>query len=100
MMYSIIGRLEHVFEQTQVNKETGEETQRHKIQMVGRVPLPDGSDGTRLELVTLSVDEPKYYKELVGSDIRVPFGFFAPSKGTVIQFVPRGSKPQKVTVGA
>lgn len=100
MMYSIIGRLEHVFDQKQVNKETGEETQRHKIQLVGRVPLPDGSDGTRLELVTLNVDDPAAYKHLVGSDIRVPFGFFAPSKGTVVQFVPKGSKPQKVTTGA
>jgi hypothetical protein len=100
MMYSIIGRLEHIFDQQQVNKETGEETQRHKIQLVGRVPLPDGSDETRLELVTLNVDSLGPYKDLVGDNIRVPFGFFAPSKGTVIQFVPKGARPQKVTVGA
>lgn len=100
MMYSIIGRLEHVFDQKQVNRETGEESQRHKIQLVGRVPLPDGSNETRLELVTLNVDDPAIYKPLVGSDIRVPFGFFAPSKGTVVQFVPRGARPQKVSSGA
>lgn len=100
MMYSITGKLENVYPQKQTNKETGEIIQRHKIQLIGRVAVPDGGGGSRLELVTLNVDDPTIYADLIGEDIRVPFGFFAPSKGTVIQFVPKGSRPEVVSSAA
>lgn len=92
MMFSITGQLLKAFSERQVNKETGEEVTRNRIQLLGDVPLRDGS-GSRHDLVTLNVESLQDYKELEGKTIKVPFGFFAPAKGNVITFVPKGSKP-------
>ena len=92
MMFSITGQLLQTFSEKQVNKETGEEITRHRIQLLGDIPLRDGS-GTRHDLVTLNVEHLADYSDLKGQQIRVPFGFFAPAKGNVITFVPKGSKP-------
>lgn len=92
MMFSITGQLLKAFSERQVNKETGEEVTRNRIQLLGDVPLRDGS-GSRHDLVTLNVENLHDYKELEGKTIKVPFGFFAPAKGNVITFVPKGSKP-------
>lgn len=93
MMFSITGQLLKCFSEPQVNRETGEQTIRHRIQLLGAIPLRDGSD-TRHDLVTLNVDNLGPYQELEGQTIQVPFGFFSPAKGQVITFVPKGSKPQ------
>ena len=93
MMFSITGQLLKTFSEKQVNKETGEEVTRHRIQLLGAIPLRDGSD-TRHDLVTLNVDHLGPYQDLEGQTIRVPFGFFSPAKGQVITFVPKGSKPE------
>lgn len=92
MMFSITGQLLKAFSERQVNKETGEEVTRHRIQLLGDVPLRDGT-GSRHDLVTLNVDDLALYRPLEGKTIQVPFGFFAPAKGNVITFVPKGSKP-------
>jgi len=92
-MFSITGQLLKCFSEPQVNRETGEQTIRHRIQLLGAIPLKDGSD-TRHDLVTLNVDNLGPYQDLEGKTIRVPFGFFSPAKGQVITFVPKGSKPQ------
>lgn len=93
MMFSITGQLLKAFQERQVNKDTGEEVTRSRIQLLGDVPLRDGS-GSRHDLVTLNVEELGPYRDLEGETIRVPFGFFAPAKGNVITFVPKGSKPE------
>lgn len=98
-MFSITGQLIKAFPEKQVNKETGEETQRFRIQLLGGIPLRDGSDA-RYDLVTLNVEDLRPYQELQGKTISVPFGFFAPAKGNVVTFVPKGSKPQLVHQGA
>lgn len=92
-MFSITGQMLKAFSERQVNRETGEEVTRHRIQLLGAIPLRDGSD-TRHDLVTLNVDDLKNYRELEGQTIQVPFGFFSPAKGQVITFVPKGSVPQ------
>lgn len=96
MMFSITGRLLKAYPEKQVNRDTGEEITKHRIQLLGDIPLRDGS-GTRLDLVTLTVESLAPYLELMEQAISVPFGFFAPAKGNVITFVPKGSKP--VVVG-
>ena len=93
VMFTITGQLLKAYPETQVNKETGEEMKRNKIQLLGDMPLRDGS-GTRFDMVTLSVEDLGPYRELEGQTIRVPFGFFAPGKGNVITFVPKGSRPE------
>ena len=98
-MFSITGQLINAFPEKQVNKDTGEETTRHRIQLLGDIPLRDGS-GTRYDLITLNVEDLRPYQELQGKTISVPFGFFAPGKGNVVTFVPKGSKPTLVPVSA
>ena len=97
MMFSIIGELRNVFEQERTDRDTGEVQTKHRIQILGDIPVPGDRGETRLELVTLNVEEPSIYRGLLGKQIRVPFGFFAPSKGQVITFVPKGAKPQVVS---
>lgn len=92
-MFSITGNLLHAYKERQLDKSTGEEVARYRIQILGNIPLRDGS-GVRSDLVTLTVQSLADYQDLVGRLIRVPFGFFAPGKGNVITFVPKGSKPQ------
>lgn len=93
MMFSITGQLLKTFSELHTNRDTGEQTTKHRIQLLGAIPLRDGSD-TRHDLVTLNVDHLGPYKDLEGQTIRVPFGFFSPAKGQVITFVPKGSKPE------
>lgn len=93
MMFSITGQLLKCFSEPHVNRDTGEQTIKHRIQLLGAIPLRDGSD-TRHDLVTLNVDHLGPYQDLEGQTIRVPFGFFSPAKGQVITFVPKGSKPE------
>lgn len=95
-MFSITGELRKVYSENQPNKETGELIRKHRIQMLGEVPLRD-SDGTKEDFVTLTIENPDDYRDLVRQVITVPFGFFAPGKGNVVTFVPKGSKPQVVS---
>lgn len=91
-MFSITGELRKVYSESQTNRETGEQTLKHRIQILGEIPLRD-SDGTKEDFVTLTIDNPIEYRDLVRQTITVPFGFFAPGKGNVVTFVPKGSKP-------
>ena len=95
-MFSITGQLLKCFSEPHTNRETGEQTTKHRIQMLGAIPLRDGTD-TRHDLVTLNVDNPAPYRDLQGKVVQVPFGFFSPAKGQVITFVPKGSKPQVIS---
>jgi len=99
MMFSITGQLLKCFSEPHTNRDTGEQTTKHRIQLLGEIPLRDGS-GSRYDMVTLNVDDVRQYRELEGKSIRVPFGFFSPAKGQVITFVPKGSKPQLATASA
>lgn len=96
MMFSITGQLLKGFPEVQTNRETGEQVERFRIQLLGEIPLRDGS-GCRYDMVTLNVDSLTPYRELAGKTIRIPFGFFAPAKGQVISFVPKGAKPEVVS---
>lgn len=96
MMFSITGQLLKCFSEPHTNRDTGEQTMRHRIQLLGSIPLRDG-EGTRHDLVTLNVDDLAPYRDLQGKVVRVPFGFFSPAKGQVITFVPKGSKPAVAT---
>ena len=92
-MFSITGQLLKAYPETKVDQETGEESVKYRIQLLGDIPLRDGS-GTRYDMVTLTGESMRPYAEHVGKRISVPFGFFAPSKGQVVTFVPKGSTPQ------
>jgi hypothetical protein len=46
-----------------------------------------------MELVTLTCEDVKPYEALKGQKISVALGIFAPAKGQVIYFIPKGSLP-------
>jgi hypothetical protein len=48
-------------------------------------------------LITLTVENLKAYSDLQGKKIRVPLGFFAPQKGNIVYFIPKGTNPEIVT---
>jgi len=95
-MFTVMGKVVHVFDQPgRVDKETGEKSPDSvRLQMMGQMPVPNGE--TRLDLITVKVEEKETYEKLKGKDIRLPVGAFAPSKGQIIYFVPKGSAPELV----
>lgn len=95
-MFSITGELRKVYSEQHINRDTGEQTTKHRIQILGEIPLRD-SDGCKEDMVTLTIDNPAEYRDLVKETITVPFGFFAPAKGNVVTFVPKGSRPLVVS---
>lgn len=91
-MFTLCGQVANVFVQPGgVSKKSGEVFDpRDKVQILGHVPLQDG--GTKLDLVTLNVEDATLFKSALGKNIRVPVGVYAIGK-TVGYFIPQGSKP-------
>lgn len=96
-MFTVTGQVLKTFIQPgQVNKETGELGKASvKVQIMGEMPVQGGD--SRLEMITLSVEDQKTYEDLKLKRIRVPLGFFAPQKGNIVYFIPKGSLPELVT---
>lgn len=89
-MLTMTGQLINVFESPKgTNKQGDEYGGTPRIQLLGSSPLPNGD--TRMELVTLGVEDERPYKAVVGQAIRVPVGVFA-SKSAAVFFVPKGSR--------
>ena len=95
-MFTVMGKVVNVFDQPgRLDKETGEMTpDTVRLQMMGQMPVQNGD--TRLDLITVKVENKSEYEQLKGKDIRLPVGAFAPSKGQIIYFVPKGSKAELV----
>jgi hypothetical protein len=93
-MFTVTGQVVKTFIQTGgVDKETGEiAPDTAKVQILGEMPVRGGD--SRVDLVTLTIDKVEDYKPLQGKRIRVPLGFFAPSKGTIVYFIAKGGKPE------
>ena len=95
-MFTVMGKVVHVFDQPgRLDKETGEITpDTVRLQMMGEMPVPNGE--TRLDLITVKIENKEAYEKLKGKEIRLPVGAFAPAKGQIIYFLPRGSQPEIV----
>lgn len=95
-MFTVTGEVLKTFVQPgMVDKETGEVGEPSiKVQIMGEMPVQNGD--SRLDLITLTVEKQKTYDDLQGKKIRLPLGFFAPSKGNIVYYVPKGSKPELV----
>ena len=89
-MFMLHGELVHVFENpTGVNKDTGEEYGgQDKIQIMGNVPLKNGE--SRKDLITLTTDQGKHLRDHLGASVSAPVAFYAPSKGNVNFYIPKG----------
>lgn len=95
-MFTVTGQVLKTFIQPgQTDKETGAIGQSSvKVQIMGEMPVQGGE--SRLDLITLTVENQKTYDDLKGKAIRVPLGFFAPQKGNIVYFIPKGATPELI----
>lgn len=62
-----------------------------KVQLLGEMPVP--GDQKRMELVTLTCEDQTEYEAFKGQTVTVPLGIFAPARGQIIYFIPKGAHP-------
>lgn len=91
-MFTLRGQVANVYVQPGgTSKKTGEVFDpRDKVQIIGHVPLQDGT--TKLDLVTLNVEDARLFQSALNKTIRVPVGVYAIGK-SVGYFIPQGCKP-------
>lgn len=94
-MFTLCGQVANVYVQPGgTSKKTGEAFDpRDKVQILGHIPLQGG--GTKLDLVTLNVEDARVFQAAQGKTVRVPVGVYAIGK-SVGYFIPQGAKPQLV----
>lgn len=95
-MFTLRGEVIGLYKTRPTDQDTGEKLEKDKVQVMGEIPVPEG-DGTRRGLIDLTVPDPRPYQALQDKTIEVPVGFFAPAKGQVIHFVPKGARPRLVS---
>ena len=98
-MFSLTGQVVNVFvAPTGTDKEGNEYGGQDKVQIIGDVPLKNGD--TRKDLITLTTDVGTHFKSLVGSSVTLPVAFYAPSKGQVSFYIPKGYTPTSASKAA
>ena len=97
-MFTVTGQVLKTYTQPgQVDKITGEIAKSSlKVQIMGELPVQGGD--SRLDLITLTIENEKTYSVLQGKRVRVPLGFFAPQKGNIVYFIPKGAVPELLNV--
>jgi hypothetical protein len=90
-MFTVTGEVRNVFFQAgSIDKQTGEAKEgSHKVQLLGEMPVNGGD--SRLDLVTLTIPDGIDFKPYLKRTIRLPLGFFAPAKGAIVYFIPKGA---------
>lgn len=92
-MLQITGQVINVFTQDGgKNKDGTEYEERHKVQLMGEVALPNGD--VKMDLMDLTIQDLADWNDKQGKTVSIDIGAFAPSKGNIIYFVSKGSKPQ------
>lgn len=97
-MLQLVGKVINIFTvEGGTDKKDGKEySERHKVQLMGSVVLPNGD--TKFDLLDLTVSDLKEWSGLQNKDVSVQIGAFAPEKNSIIYFVPKGVKPQVLGV--
>jgi hypothetical protein len=91
-MLNITGQVLHVFEKPATKRGDDLIDAKPQVQLLGEFYLPNGE--SKFDLVTLTTDSPKDFEQFKGQTVSVPVGAFSPSKGSIIYFIPKGSKPR------
>ena len=93
-MIEITGQLVNTYTTPAGTNKKGEAFEaRDKIQLLGELHQPNGE--TRLEMLTMSVDDLSPYVPLKGARIRVAVGAMGTTGRGVLFFVKKGTKPQQ-----
>lgn len=91
-MLQITGQVINVFTtEAGKGKDGTEYEERHKVQLMGERALPNGDK--QMDLMSLTVQDLADWNEVQGKTVSIDIGAFAPSKGNIIYFVSKGSKP-------
>lgn len=91
-MLQISGKVVNLFTvEGGTDKDGKEYDERHKVQLLGNIALPNG--GSKYDLMDLTVDDLEAWKPFKGKDISIAIGAFALSKGNIVYFVSKGAKP-------
>ncbi|MCF1185037.1 hypothetical protein L0E83_16540 [Marichromatium gracile] len=92
-MLTLCGSVVRVFQAPDgVDRKTGETYEGgHRVQLLAEVPLRNGE--SKLDLVTLSTDQPGRFQELMQKWVRVPVGVYA-AKGGVGMYALKGQAPE------
>lgn len=99
-MFTVTGQVLKTFIQPGgVDKETGEVGPASaKVQIMGEMPVRGGD--SRFDMITLTVEDQTKYEALKGKRVRIPLGFFAPQKNSIVYFIPKGAEPELLVSGA
>jgi tRNA uridine 5-carbamoylmethylation protein Kti12 len=95
-MIELIGTLVNTFASPAGKNKKGEDYEsKDKIQLMGEFPLPNGE--TRMELVTLTVDDLSSYVDFINTKIRISCGVMATGARSVLFFARKGSVPVRAS---
>lgn len=95
-MLQISGQVINVFTvEGGTDKDGKQFAERHKVQLMGNVALPNG--GNKLDLMDLTVEDMAIWSPLKGKHVSIDIGAFAPAKGSIIYFVSKGAKPSLIS---
>lgn len=91
-MFTMSGQVINVFTTPKgTNRKTGDEFGGDdKVQIMGDIPLDNGQ--SRKELIELRTSDAETFQKLIGKPVVLPISFYAPQKGSVIYFMPKGHK--------
>jgi hypothetical protein len=90
-MLTLKGQIINVFQQPKGEKDGKEYGGQDKVQIMGKVELPNGTQ--RVDMFTLTAHNVKEFESFVGKEVLVPVGVM-PSGKSVIFFIPKGSHPK------
>lgn len=62
----------------------------HKVQIQGKSLLRNGEN--RVELFTLSTEQPELFQEAEGKVVMCPIGIFVNERREMVHFIPKGSQ--------
>ena len=94
-MLQLSGKVINVFTQEGGQGKDGTDyAERHKVQLMGERVLANGDK--QMDLMDLTIQDVSDWDGLQGEEVSIDVGAFAPSKGNIIYFVSKGSKPQLI----
>lgn len=92
-MLTLTGQLLNTFVQPKGEKDGKEYGGQNKVQILGKMDLPDG--GSKMDMYTLTAHDIKSFETFKGKNIRVPIGVLSSGKN-IIFFIPKSAKPESV----
>ncbi len=98
-LLSVTGRVIHLFAAPgRIDKASGEvDEDKPKVQIIGSLPQRNGE--FKYEIISLTCHDLTLFHDLIGHEISIPIGVFAPKAGQVIYFIPQGCKPAVLGAG-